>query len=136
MTCFGTAGYELPYKNIKTINCSINNPHKDYNFSITPKNKNEYENLLLNLNNIKKYKIEKKQILEFFYIKRFHLYFDWMHLGLEKNLDINNRIIKNYYDPLFYSKWDKIITREKLDKIDDIISDFYKNNKKITLVNE
>ncbi len=135
LTCFGTAGYELPYKGIKVINCSKNHPHKDYNFCITPKNKEDYEKLLLNLNLLKKYKINKSQILEFYYIKRNYLYVDWMQLKLNKTLDINDKIIKNYYEPSFYNKWQKMLTTEKLKQIDKVISDFYNNKTGVTLIN-
>ena len=45
---------------IRIINASKNNPHSEYNFSITPKNIKQYENLLLNLNKVKrKFKYKK-----------------------------------------------------------------------------
>ena len=135
LTCFGTAGYELPYKGIKVINCSKNHPHKDYNFCITPKNKEGYEKLLLNLNLLKKYRINKLQILEFYYIKRNYLYVDWMQLKLNKTLDINDKIIKKYYEPSFYNKWQKMLTTEKLEQIDRVISNFFNKKSGVNLIN-
>tara|TARA_B100000900_G_scaffold416185_1_gene449806 strand:- start:2897 stop:3520 length:624 start_codon:yes stop_codon:yes gene_type:complete len=135
LTCFGTAGYELPYKGIKVINCSKNHPHKDFNFCITPTNKKNYENLLLNLKRIKRYKIDKSQILEFYFIKRYHLYVDWMNLKLNKSQDINDKIIKKYYEPTFYDKFYKTMTIEKIKKIDKTISNFYNDKKNIILSN-
>lgn len=135
LTCFGTAGYELPYKGIKVINCSKNHPHKDFNFCITPTNKKNYENLLLNLKRIKRYKIDKSQILEFYFIKRYHLYVDWMKLKLNKSQDINDKIIKKYYEPTFYDQFYKTMTIEKIKKIDKTISNFYNDKKNIILSN-
>ena len=48
------------------MNCG-DNPHINYNFSITPKSKKEYES---NLNNIKNlnYHIDRNEIYEFYYM--------------------------------------------------------------------
>jgi hypothetical protein len=53
LTCFGTIASEYPLYNRNVINCSINNPHIAYNFSISPKSLKEYKKLLLNLKKIK-----------------------------------------------------------------------------------
>jgi hypothetical protein len=125
LTCFGTVGYELPYKDIKVINASRNHPHRFYNFSITPRNKNEYEKYILDPKLIEKHQINKKQILQFYFIKRIYLYSDWIGLNLNKSFDINNRIVKKYYDPSFYQKWYSIVSKKKLIRIYKIINNFY-----------
>ena len=101
LTCFGTVAYELPYKGIKVINGSKNHPHRYYSFSITPKNRMEFERFILEPNLIKKYKIDRLQILQFYFIKRIYLYTDWIGLNLDKSFDINNKVVKKYYKPTF-----------------------------------
>ena len=98
------------------------------------KNKEGYEKLLLNLNLLKKYRINKLQILNY-YIKRNYLYVDWMVAKLNKTLDINDKIIKKYYEPPFYNKWQKMLTTEKLEQIDRAISNFFNKKSGVNLIN-
>ena len=43
LTVYGTVASELPIYNIKVINASKNQPHADFNFSINPKNLDDYK---------------------------------------------------------------------------------------------
>ena len=79
LTVYGTVASELPIYNIKVINASKNQPHADFNFSINPKNLDEYKKLIMNLKN-NKFKIDKKQLYYYHYIKdmfsKKHLFFE------------------------------------------------------------
>ena len=59
---------EYPYFGIPAINASLNHPHINYNFSVTPKNKNEYLRLIKNLS-LLKYKIKKRSFRTSLYEK-------------------------------------------------------------------
>ena len=71
LTMYGTIASELSAYGIKVLNASINNPHIDYDFSLNPKNLNEYKNYLLNLDK-KKFKIKIKDLYEYHYMKNFY----------------------------------------------------------------
>lgn len=79
LTVYGTVASELPIYNIKVINASVNQPHADFNFSINPKNLNNYKKIIMNLKN-NKFRIDKNQLYQYHYIKDFfskrHLFFD------------------------------------------------------------
>ena len=52
LTGYGSVGIEYALLGVPVINASVNNPHKNYNFNLHPKNLSEYENLLCNLSDI------------------------------------------------------------------------------------
>jgi len=58
-----------------------------------------------------------------------------MQLKLNKTLDINDKIIKKYYEPSFYNKWQKMLTTEKLEQIDRVISNFFNKKSGVNLIN-
>jgi hypothetical protein len=51
LTVHGTIGMEYPLLGIPVINASLGNPHSAFDFSVTPRDVAEYENLILNLEN-------------------------------------------------------------------------------------
>ena len=102
LTCFGSIGYEYAYKNITVINACINNPHADYNFTLNPRSIKEFEKIILN---IKKYKIkpDKKEILEFLFIRRFYSSLNW--------LNFEEKIFNTFKNGF---GWDKLIYRTEV----------------------
>lgn len=68
LTVYGTVASELPIYGIKVINASKNQPHSDFNFSINPKNLNEYKNLILSLKN-NNFKVNKDHLYFYHYLK-------------------------------------------------------------------
>ncbi|ADZ89914.1 hypothetical protein [Marinomonas mediterranea] len=67
LTVYGTVAHEFSYCGIPVLNAG-DNPHIDYSFCITAKNINEYDNYLLNLSVFFDFKIDKEDILEFYYM--------------------------------------------------------------------
>ena len=67
LTVYGTIAMEYPALGVPVINASFNNPHSSYTFSITPKNRSDYEQLIMNLES-HKHQIEKSQILEYYFM--------------------------------------------------------------------
>lgn len=81
LTCYGTIGWEYPFFKIPVINASVNNPHVNYKFCVTPKSISEYRSILLNLD--KKYlnsikirspnEIYEYYFMNYIYYKKFWL---------------------------------------------------------------
>lgn len=83
LTVFGSIGVEYPYFGIPVINASVNNPHIRYPFCESPKTVEDYEHLLLNLQNIR---IEKSNasILEFYFMHHLFTLKSWTIKNYEK----------------------------------------------------
>lgn len=77
LTCYGSVGHELPLLGFTVINAG-NNPHIAYDFNLHPKTIKEYEEILINLNNLN-LKIDKNDVYEFFYV----------HNKISKNVNLN-----------------------------------------------
>jgi len=86
LTVYGTVGLEYPYLGKITINASLNNPHSKYNFSITPKNREEYESILLNLETLK-HEIDKNEILEYYFMHNIFALKSWIFPNIEKTYE-------------------------------------------------
>lgn len=67
LTIFGSAAHEYAFKNIKVINGGDTNPHFSYNFNKHISNFKDYSYAIKNLDKLN-FKIEKKKVLEFYYI--------------------------------------------------------------------
>ena len=105
LTVYGTIGSELPGYGIKLINASKNNPTFGYNFCINPKNFNEYKKTLLNLKKIN-FKINKKDLFEFHYMKRHYSDFDnFLFTDLDKYFKFNNQMRRNILTNRCYKYW-------------------------------
>ena len=66
LTVYGTIGVEYAALGVPVINASMCNPHVAYNFNIHPKSVEEYEQILLNLPNLK-FHIDVNQVYEYYY---------------------------------------------------------------------
>jgi hypothetical protein len=62
---------EYPYLGVPAINASLNNPHVAYNFSFTPRNLDEYEELLRNLRYFH-LQISKDEIVEYYFMANYY----------------------------------------------------------------
>ncbi len=106
LTCFGSIGYEYAYQNVTVINACLRNPHAGYNFTLNPKSVKEFDKIILNL---QKYKIKpnKKEILEFLYIRRFYFPLNWMDIEKKTMLNISNGFgwKKMIHRPEMYMSW-------------------------------
>ncbi len=125
LTCFGSIAHEYPLFNRLVINCSLNNPHINYNFSLHPKNKLEYQKILLNLKKINK-PINKREVYEFYsmftILKKSWLINDFKSL-------ISRYGVKIIFDTRFYSYWtNEEFSLNKHNFILKSISDFLKTN--------
>ena len=102
LTCWGSIAHEYPIFKKTVINCSRNNPHINYDFSLHPKTVEEYKNMILNLDKFK-IKINQKKIHEF-YAMHFVLQKDnWMidkfdEIVHSKEYGYNYIFTSNFYD--------------------------------------
>ena len=67
ISCTGTVLFELAYHGIKAISCG-DHPGKDFNFTINAKDKSQYKNILLNIQNINTPNYSKKDLLIYNYL--------------------------------------------------------------------
>jgi hypothetical protein len=70
-TVHGTAGHEFAYLGVPVVNAG-DNPHADYSFNITARNREEYATLIAQADSLQ-VAIDKREIEEFFYMH--YLYF-------------------------------------------------------------
>jgi len=131
LTCFGKVSYEYPYQGIPVINASKNNPCICFNFSYTPKNINEYRNVLLNLNKFN-YAKNKREILIYYFIRHYYLNNDWMFLRADIKDTEGFRLKKKFYNEKFYLDWINNWNKKKHENILKICSNFL-NSKDIML---
>jgi len=71
LTVYGTIAMEYPYFGIPVINASRNNPHVSFNFSHTPESREDYERVLLNLQNFTM-EIDMNEIHQYYFMA--HVY--------------------------------------------------------------
>lgn len=105
LTCNGSVASEYPYFGIPSINASLANPHVDFRFSITPKNKIEYINLLSNLKKIRSnFKINRREIVIFFLMHNFYYSPTWFIFNWERVYKFCKK--KNFiYREIFFDYW-------------------------------
>lgn len=87
LTCYGSIAWEYPYFKIPVINASVNNPHVNYRFCVTPKSILEYRNLLLNLDRryLNSIKIRSpKEIYEYYFMNFIYFKKFWLVEKLKK----------------------------------------------------
>jgi hypothetical protein len=68
LTINGSISSELPELGVIVVNASSNNPHKDFEFCITPSKKSEYMELLRNLESLE-FKINLNHLYEYNYMR-------------------------------------------------------------------
>ena len=126
LTCYGTIGFEYAMLDIPVINASINNPHINYNFNFHPKNKKDYLKLLNNLKKIK-LKINKKEILEYYFMMHIFYTKNWMLNDLAK-IEKKAGGFRMIYNNGFYKLWLSQFDKNKHHRIFKIINNFYNSD--------
>jgi len=103
LTCFGSIAHEYPLLNKLVVNCSLNNPHINYNFSLHPKNIKNYKNILFKLHSVKN-NVRKNELYEFYAM------FNILRKGWlidEYNSLVRSRGMNFIFLPDFYNYWIK-----------------------------
>jgi hypothetical protein len=130
LTIYGTIGWEYAYLNIPVINASRNNPHIKYNFNINPKNLLEYKKIIfkLNKNYLNSFKINKKEILEYYFMNYINFKKNWLVEKLEKKISDKLILIlkdKNSFELKCYREWVKNFKDENHYNILKNIDEFF-----------
>lgn len=77
LTIYGTIGHEYPEIGIEVINAGVN-PHCAFDFNWNPQTKEEYDNLILHLDQLEK-KNDPEGLYQFYSIN--YLFYDWEYLS-------------------------------------------------------
>ena len=127
LTVYGTISGEYPYFGVNAINASKNHSQINYKFTITPKNRKEYLDLIKNLK--KPNRINKKEeILEHHYMKYVYYNEKWFFNDINNVKDSLNGY-KNFFTVEMYQYWIKNFDLEEHLKL-------YKKVKKFIYSNE
>lgn len=103
LTVFGSPAHEYAYKNIIVINASDKNPHSAYKFNLHCNNKNYYNKIIENLDKIK-ININKKKVLEFYYMHYLYKSKNWFFLDYDKMLKSVGGYHSQFTDKI-YNYW-------------------------------
>ncbi|QWD16528.1 hypothetical protein G6700_01760 [Polynucleobacter paneuropaeus] len=119
LTVYGTIGHELPYFGIPVVSCG-DNPHVSFSFCKTAKNIDEYKNYLLDMSKTNLTKINKDEVLSFFYMHNLNYTADELNFNKSVNI-IRSMMGSNNLDL-------KII--KEIKKLDNFI-----NNSQLSILN-
>lgn len=86
LTVYGTVAMEYPALGVPALNASLNNPHAAYGFSITPKSREEYEAVILNLEQWMNYSISRDEVYEYYFMHHIYNLKDWIFVDHEEML--------------------------------------------------
>jgi hypothetical protein len=122
LTMWGTIGFEYAAMKIPVLNASLNNPHIGYDFNIHPKTKNEFTNILMNLQDVK-LDINVNEVYEYYYMKHLHYNHNWLFNDFE---DLVNKFnsSKGRLTPDVYKYWIKQWTLERHNEILNNLNNF------------
>jgi hypothetical protein len=67
LTVHGHIAHELPLAGIVVVNASKNNPHREFDFSISPQNLEQFREMITNLNSIE-HQPHKESLYEFYFM--------------------------------------------------------------------
>ena len=116
VTVHGTVAHEFAYRKIPVINAG-DNPHINYNFCLHAKNKNQYFDMIKNIDKYKKnLSFNKNKIYEFMYMN----YYYFLNLNNRKDLIADQMFTNNYFHK------NKIISLKSGDS--NSLLDFYIKN--------
>ena len=94
VTSFGTAGHEYPLKSIPTIICGETN-YSGFGFSLEPKSKKEYFNILNKINKIKK--LDKESVKRCFAFNYLYKYVCLERIPISYETDISMQFDKKIF---------------------------------------
>ena len=121
LSVYGTVGREYPLFGIPVINASSCGPHSGYKFNYHFDQIDSYHEAIINLENyIKDFKIDKKKIFEFYYL-RYCLDFSFLFNSKYINEINENMRIKNMHPHSVSEIWLKDIENSvRLDIFDEV----------------
>lgn len=85
LTVYGTVASEYPLLGVNVVNASINNPHCAYSFSVTPKTRTEYEEVVRNLSELSPPEVSN-EIYEYYFMRHIYSLKNWVYKDHEEYL--------------------------------------------------
>jgi hypothetical protein len=103
LTVHGSVGFEFPLLGIPVIGSNPQAPYADFEFAITPKNVEEYDALILNLEKISKI-VSSSDLISFFYARATTHFDGWLLTNYSQflkdvggmNNSMNNSVLKYF----------------------------------------
>jgi len=122
LTVYGTIAFEYAALGMPVINASAHNPHVAYDFNLHPKSIEEYECLLLNLEELA-LPVDKQQVYEYYFMKHIYSTENWLFKDYSQMIeDIGG--YKEQFTPKVYEKWLSEWTPEKHTQIIKTLQQF------------
>ena len=123
LTMYGTIGFEYAAKNKPVINASLNNPHIAYDFNINPKSREEYIEILMNLNDVR-HPININDVYEYYYMKHLYSSKSWLFKNYSEMIEILGGESKLLTSSVFYywiENWSQYRHNEILSNLESFI---------------
>ncbi len=122
LTVYGTIGFEYPALGVPVITASPCNPRIRYSSNIHPRSVQEYENILMNLSNVKAV-IDLDEVYESYYMSYLDNTNDWLFADYENFIrDIGG--YSNQANSISYEKYIEQFSTRRHDQILSTISSF------------
>lgn len=115
LTVYGTIGFEYAALGVPVITASLCNPGIAYNFNIHPKTIDEYENILMNLSNLKLV-IDINEVYEYYFMKFINNVDNWLFDDYAGFLDEIGGYAKQF-GPVSYEKFIEEFSDQKHERI-------------------
>ena len=122
LTVYGTIATEYPLLGVPVINASAQNPHRAYNFSITPRNVNEYEHLIRNLELIPRTS-NPNEVYEYYFMHHLNPIKNWIFSSDEK-YKVETGYGLNQMTRYFYEYYLTTLNRIETEKIQAAIRNY------------
>jgi hypothetical protein len=127
LTMYGTIGFEYAAMSKPVINASLNNPHIAYDFNINPKSRDEFINILMNLNELK-HDINVNDVYEYYYMKNIYTDRNWLFENfdlMESHFNPNGEAVRyRQKNENVYSYWIENYTQKRHLEILDSLTEF------------
>ena len=130
LTVYGSVAAEFPYFGVPVINACKNNLHDSYNFSISPKSKREYEDIIKKLPEIKVCKNYKKELTEFHFMRHILIDKNWIFENYDKMIEEIGGY-HNLQSINFYSYWLKYYKKSKINRAEKNIEEFLNSKNQV-----
>jgi hypothetical protein len=100
LTIYGSISSELPELGVTVINATAHNPHADFEFCVTPKDRHEYIKILKNLETLQ-FKINQDHLYEYNYMRFMHHIPSWCISDFNSFLDTVGSMREIDYEAAF-----------------------------------
>lgn len=126
LTCHGTIGEEYPLLGAQVLNTAYN-PRSAYSFNFHATDKKNYEDLVLNLKNLKQ-TVDKRDVYEFYYMNKYYCWVDDLIFKSYRNF-LDHFIGSDRINGLVFDYFFNELTEERHQEISQKMNDFIDSKK-------